>query len=353
MSNFLKDYSGKKILVTGHTGFKGAWLSRMLVLAGAEVFGLALKAEDNSLFSIIDNVGLKKSAILDIRNRDAVDNYFQSHTFDGIFHLAAQPLVRRSYIEPLETFETNVMGTANVLHAVLSNKSAPWVVVVTTDKVYRNVEKLAGYLEDEPLGGKDPYSASKAATEMVICAWQTIAASRHDKIVIASARAGNVIGGGDTAQDRLIPDLIRGFHAGKKSVIRNPASIRPWQHVLDPLSGYLAMGSALIEGRRISPAYNFGPGEESKLTVEEMAKYACDLWEGSKGVEIHIDPLAVHEAGLLWLSSELAGKELDWCNRFEAREAIAWTLDWEKAAMTTSALSALDLQIHEFYGVKQ
>lgn len=353
MSNFLRDYSGKKILVTGHTGFKGAWLSRMLVLAGADVFGLALKAEESSLFSIIDNLGLKESVILDIRNRDAVNNYFKAHRFDGIFHLAAQPLVRRSYIEPIETFETNVMGTANVLQAVLSNKSAPWIVVITTDKVYRNVEKLEGYTEDEPLGGKDPYSASKAATEMVVCAWQTIAASHNHDVVITSARAGNVIGGGDSAQDRLIPDLIRGFHAGIKTVIRNPASIRPWQHVLDPLSGYLAMGSALIEGRKISPAYNFGPGDESKLTVEEMADYACAQWEGAKGVEIHVDPHAVHEAGLLWLSSELAAKELGWSNRFEAREAIAWTVDWEKAAMDISALSALDLQIHEFYGVEQ
>ncbi len=353
MPKFLEDYSGKKILVTGHTGFKGAWLSRMLVLAGAQVYGLALEAEDNSLFSIIDDLGFKESVILDIRNRDAADNYFKSHTFDGVFHLAAQPLVRRSYIEPIETFETNVMGTANVLQGVLNNKSAPWVVVITTDKVYRNVEKMAGYTEEEPLGGKDPYSASKAAAEMVVSAWQTIAGSRNEKVIIASARAGNVIGGGDTAQDRLIPDLIRGFHAGTKTVIRNPASIRPWQHVLDPLNGYLSMGTELIAGREISPAYNFGPGEESKLTVEQMADFACAQWEGSKGVDIQFDSTAPHEAGLLWLSSELATKELGWSNRFEAHEAISWTIDWEKAAMNTSALSALDHQIHEFYGVKE
>ena len=352
MSNFLKDYSGKKILVTGHTGFKGAWLSRILVLAGAQVYGLALAPDANSLFDVIDDLGLKESTILDIRNRSAVESYFARHRFDGVFHLAAQPLVRRSYKEPIETFDTNVMGTAHVLDAAVSSKSTHWVVAVTTDKVYRNVEKLGGYSEEEPLGGKDPYSASKAATEMVIAAWQTIASHSDHTIMICSARAGNVIGGGDTAEDRLIPDLIRAFHAGIKTVIRNPASIRPWQHVLDPINGYLHMGSALMAGRKISPAYNFGPGEESKLTVEQMADYACMQWDGAKGVDIQIDPNAVHESGVLWLSSELAKKELGWSNRFEAREAIGWTIDWEKESMKTSPLLALDQQINEFYGVK-
>jgi len=350
MANFLKDYSGKKILVTGHTGFKGAWLSRILVLAGADVFGLALDAETNSLFDVAGDLGLKESTILDIRDRDAVENYFRTHRFDGIFHLAAQPLVRRSYKEPIETFDTNVMGTAHILNAAVRNKATQWIVAITTDKVYRNVEKLGGYSEDEPLGGKDPYSASKAATEMVVSAWQTIASHEDEKISICSARAGNVIGGGDTAEDRLIPDLIRGFHAGKKTVIRNPESIRPWQHVLDPLNGYLTMGLALMAGREISRAYNFGPGEESKLTVEQMADYACTQWVGSKGVDIQIDPNAVHESGLLWLSSDLATKELGWKNQFEAREAIRWTLDWEKESMKSSPLAALDLQINKFYG---
>lgn len=352
MSSFLKDYKGKSILITGHTGFKGAWLARILVLAGADVYGLSLAAEENSLFSIIDDLGMKESAIIDIRDRALIENYCKTHRFDGIFHLAAQPLVRRSYKEPIETFQTNVMGTANLLNAVVNNRSSNWVVVITTDKVYRNVEKLGGYTEDEALGGKDPYSASKAATEMVVSAWQTIAAGLEKKILIASARAGNVIGGGDSAQDRLIPDLIRGFHAGVKTVIRNPASIRPWQHVLDPLNGYLMMGSALMAGRTISPAYNFGPGEESKLTVKEMADYACTQWEGAKGLDIQIDPNALHESELLWLSSDLASKELRWSNRFEAFEAITWTTDWEKASMKSTPLLALDAQIQEFYGAR-
>ena len=352
MSNFLKDYSGKRILVTGHTGFKGAWLSRILVLAGAEVYGLALAADANSLFDVAGDLGFKESTILDIRDRNAVEKYFTTHRFDGIFHMAAQPLVRRSYKEPIETFDTNVMGTAHVLNAAVSNSATRWVVAITTDKVYRNVEKLGGYLEDEPLGGKDPYSASKAASEMVISAWQTIARQRDEKIAISSARAGNVIGGGDTAEDRLVPDLIRSFHAGAKTMIRNPASVRPWQHVLDPLNGYLTMGSALMAGREISSAYNFGPGEESKLTVEQMAEYACTLWEGARGLDIAVDPNAVHESGLLWLSSQLATKELGWSNRFEAREAIAWTIEWERQSMKTSPIAALDQQINAFYGAK-
>ncbi len=352
MSKFLKDYSGKRILITGHTGFKGAWLARILVLAGAEVYGLALEAESNSLFDVAADLGQKESAILDIRNRTDIEKYFATHTFDGVFHLAAQPLVLRSYIEPIETFDTNVMGTANVLNAVITNNSTAWVVVITTDKVYRNVEKLEGYTENDSLGGKDPYSASKAACEMVVSAWQTIAGQLEEKIVITSARAGNVIGGGDTADNRLIPDLIRGFHAGTKTVIRNPDSIRPWQHVLDPLNGYLTMGSALMAKKAISAAYNFGPGEESKLTVEQMANYACSQWDGSQGIDIQVNDSAVHEAGLLWLSSELATKELGWSNRFEAEEAIRWTIEWEKESMKSSPLSALDAQINKYYGVQ-
>lgn len=351
MSNFLKDYSGKKILITGHTGFKGAWLARILVVAGAHVYGLALKAQANSLFDVAKDLGLKESTILDIRNRDEVEKYFATHKFDGVFHLAAQPLVRRSYKEPIETFDTNVMGTAHVLDSIVSNAASKWVVAITTDKVYRNVEKLEGYREVDPLGGKDPYSASKAATEMVISAWQTVASQRQDKIIICSARAGNVIGGGDSAEDRLVPDLIRSFHANTKTVIRNPDSLRPWQHVLDPLNGYLAMGSALMAGKSISPAYNFGPGDESKLTVEDMALYACKQWDGSQGIEIQVDDSAVHEAGLLWLSSELATKELGWSNRFEAKEAIRWTIEWEKDSMKTSPIAALDAQINRFYEV--
>ncbi len=350
MHPLLSEYSEKKILITGHTGFKGAWLARILVFAGAHVYGLALEPEANSLFSKIENLGIEESSILDIRNTNEVEKYFFSHKFDGVFHLAAQPLVIRSYKEPVETFATNVMGTANVLNSILNNSSANWVVVITTDKVYKNVEKLEGYLEDEPLGGKDPYSASKAATEMVVSAWQNLGALVNPPVQIVSARAGNVIGGGDTAENRLIPDLIRGFHSHQKTVIRFPDAIRPWQHVLDPLSGYLTVGAKLMANMKTSPAYNFGPGEESKLTVQEMAEYACSQWDGSKGIDIQSDSNSLPESGLLWLSSELAKKELGWSNRFEAKEAIRWTIDWERESMKSSPLQALDNQIKTFYG---
>jgi len=352
MNSLLAKYSDKKILITGHTGFKGTWLSRILVLAGAQVFGLSLEPEKDSLFAKIESLGIKESSILDIRDRAAVENYFKNHSFDGVFHLAAQPLVRRSYKEPIETFDTNVMGTAHVLNSIVSRNAANWVVVITTDKVYRNVEKLEGYVEDEPLGGKDPYSASKAGTEMVVSAWQTIAGQADKKITICSARAGNVIGGGDTAEDRLIPDLIRGFHAKTKTLIRNPESIRPWQHVLDPLNGYLTIGANLMDSKKISSAFNFGPGEASKLTVKEMADFACSQWPQSLGIEIQVDPSAVLESGLLWLSSDLATKELGWRNRFEAQEAIGWTIEWEKELMSSTPLSALDQQINGFFGAK-
>jgi CDP-glucose 4,6-dehydratase len=349
----LSDYRGKKILVTGHTGFKGAWLSRILVLAGAQVYGIALAPEQDSLFSKIEDLGITESSLIDIRGISALNEYFSKHKFDGVFHLAAQPLVIRSYDEPIETFETNVMGTANLLQSIMVHKASPWTVVVTTDKVYKNVEKMNGYSEDEPLGGKDPYSASKAATEMVVSAWQNLGALQNPLFKVIAVRAGNVVGGGDTAANRLIPDLIRGFLSNTKTVIRFPKSIRPWQHVLDPLNGYLTVGSSLMAGKNVSPAYNFGPGDESKMTVQQMAEYACEQWQGNQGIEIKPDANALPESGLLWLSSDLALQELGWRNRFEAKEAIRWTIEWEHESMTLSPLKAMDRQINSFFEESQ
>jgi CDP-glucose 4,6-dehydratase len=349
----LKDYEGKKILVTGHTGFKGSWLVRILVLAGADVYGVALEPEPESLYTKIEDIGIKESSYIDIRNAEKLNEYFKSHSFDGVFHLAAQPLVIRSYSEPVETFETNVIGTANLLQAIMINKSSLWTVVITTDKVYRNVEKLAGYTEDEPLGGKDPYSASKAATEMVVSAWQNLGALQNPKFQIVAVRAGNVIGGGDTAENRLIPDLVRGFHANTKTEIRFPNSIRPWQHVLDPLNGYLIVGTFLMSNKKISPAYNFGPGEESKLNVQQMAELACEQWPGSQGIQVKEEPNALPESGLLWLSSNLANQELGWRNRFEAKDAIRWTIEWERESMNSTPVQTLDNQIWAFFGANK
>ena len=350
--NWVKgDYDGKKILVTGHTGFKGTWLTRILVSAGADVYGLSLPPEENSLFSKIPNSGLAQSVYGDIRDKKFLDEYFKEHTFDGIFHLAAQALVGRAYDQPIETFETNVLGTANLLQSVLTFQSSKWAIVITTDKVYENLELTEGYGETDPLGGKDPYSASKAATEMVVSAWRTMASHKKSGFVVSTARAGNVIGGGDHAENRLVPDLIRSFQTNTKAVIRNPASLRPWQHVLDPLRGYLLMGSKLLHNVEISPSYNFGPGESSKLTVIDMADAATSLWPGNQGIEIQIDTLAFHESKLLWLCSDLAEKELGWHNQFDAIEAIRMTVEWERLS-ATSALSALDLQISKYFWEK-
>ena len=322
----------------------------LLDTLGIPYVGLSLEPIEGTLYKRVKSLGLEREYFQDIRDFSAVNSIFTQHKPQVVFHLAAQPLVIRSYNEPVETFETNVLGTANVLNSILQHESSKWVVVVTTDKVYKNVEKLEGYSEEEPLGGKDPYSASKAATEMVVSAWQTLASLGESKTTIVSVRAGNVIGGGDTAENRLVPDLIRGFKNSHKTVIRYPDSIRPWQHVLDPLSGYLTLGEKLMRGKQVSKAYNFGPGDESKLTVREMAEMACEQWQGSLGIDIQPDPNSLPESGLLWLSSDLANQELGWSNRFEAEEAIRWTIEWERESMKSSPLSALDIQIKEFFG---
>jgi CDP-glucose 4,6-dehydratase len=349
MLSKLSAFRGKKILVTGHTGFKGTWISRTLVLAGAEVHGLALAPELGSIYSRIADLEIESSTILDIRNRKEVDNYFLSNKFDGVFHLAAQPLVLKSYEEPIETFETNVMGTAHLLDSIINNESAQWVLVITTDKVYKNIEVEEGYSEEDALGGKDPYSASKSATEMVVSAWRAIAEHKESKIVLCAARAGNVIGGGDIAKDRLVPDLIRSYYENVPTVIRNPNSLRPWQHVLDPISGYLQIGERLISRGSIATAYNFGPGDDSRLNVESMAKAACSMWKGNAGYVIKSDQNQPPESVLLWLSSERAQHDLGWKNKLDATEAIRWTIDWERESRETDAKTAIDSQIKEYF----
>ncbi len=350
MLHQLSDFKGKKILITGHTGFKGTWLSRTLILAGAEVHGLALSPEIGSVYSRVSDLGLESSTVLDIRNRRDVHSYFVDKKFDGIFHLAAQPLVLKSYEEPVETFETNVMGTAHLLDSIIKNDSSKWVLIITTDKVYKNIEVEEGYSEEDSLGGKDPYSASKSATEMVVNAWRAIAENEGSKIVLCTARAGNVIGGGDAAENRLVPDLIRSFYDNIPAVIRNPNSLRPWQHVLDPISGYLKVGQLLISEKNVAHAYNFGPSDDSKLNVESMAKIACSMWTGNSGFVIKTQPQQSHESKLLWLSSERAHQDLGWKNRLNANAAIRWTIDWERDSHETNARSAIDSQIKEFFG---
>ena len=347
----LKIYSGKRVLVTGHTGFKGTWLSQILIEAGADVYGISLRPERDSLYSLIPKLELKKSVYLNINNAKKLDKEINKIDPHLVFHLAAQPLVRKSYKDPIETFQTNVMGTANTLDSSLKGKSISGIVAITTDKVYRNSETLDGYREDDPLGGTDPYSASKSASEMVITAWQNISNSKNG-VPIVAARSGNVIGGGDRAEDRLIPDLVRSFRYGIKAQIRNPDSIRPWQHVLDPLNGYLMIGSKLLNGIATAKAYNFGPNLNSKLTVSQMANEACSNWPNNNGWEIQKPDNSLPESKLLLLSSQRAKEELGWENKLNATEAVKWTIDWESDLDKNNALDLISSQIQKFKAIK-
>jgi len=349
--NDLKIYSGKRVLVTGHTGFKGTWLSQILIEAGADVYGISLRPERDSLYRLIPKLELKKSVYLNINNAKKLGEEINKIDPHLVFHLAAQPLVRKSYKDPIATFHTNVMGTANTLDSSLKGKSISGIVAITTDKVYRNSETLDGYREDDPLGGTDPYSASKSASEMVISAWQNISESKNG-VPIVAARSGNVIGGGDRAEDRLIPDLIRSFRSGTKAQIRNPNSIRPWQHVLDPLSGYLIIGSKLLKKQSTSKSYNFGPSLNAKLTVAQMAYEACSHWPNNNGWEIKKQEDSFPESKLLLLSNQRAIKELGWQSKLSAKEAVKWTIDWESNLDKNNALDLISAQIQDFKAIK-
>jgi len=349
----LEHYKGKKILVIGHTGFKGAWLSRVLVLSGARVFGLSLPAEPGTLKSKIENLGLEKETFLDINSRLDIDNFFTENTFEGVFHFAAQSLVIKSYDQPLETFITNVIGTAHILDSIIKHKAASWVIVATTDKVYKNIEQRKGYKENDSLGGKDPYSASKAGTEMVVMAWQNLSNVSQAGVRIISVRAGNVIGGGDISENRLLPDLIKSFHQNIDGKIRNPKSIRPWQHVLDPLNGYLKLGIKLMLKKDLSNSYNFGPGKSSKLTVKQIAEFAAGFWGDRAKIVVDSGEKFPPESKLLWLNSKLAKRDLGWSNSLDAKEAVRWVMEWEKLSISQSHLQALDNQILKFFGSKK
>jgi CDP-glucose 4,6-dehydratase len=339
---FLSYYKGKKVFVTGHTGFKGAWLMACLHLAGAKVKGYALApAYENGLFSLLVPLQIGESVISDIRDRERLQNEIVSFQPDFIFHLAAQPLVRRSYEIPAETFEVNAIGTANVLEAVNKLTSTCTVVVITTDKVYENKEQDILYNENDALGGYDPYSASKACTELVVSSFRnsffnTKKYDQHHK-AITSARAGNVIGGGDWSSDRIIPDIVRSLQKPESIDVRNPNAVRPWQHVLEPLSGYLQLGILLDQDHLIfSKPYNFGPLPTDHLTVRQLVETAIESW-GSGSWTDSSDATQPHEAGLLKLDISRAINELKWIPKLSAKQAISWTIDWYKQSKDKQA----------------
>jgi CDP-glucose 4,6-dehydratase len=356
LEKLLETYRGKKVFLTGHTGFKGAWMLKTLALLGAEVKGYALEPQtQDDLFHLIDGESICTSVIADLRDRKRLETELVSFKPDFVFHLAAQPLVRLSYEIPSETFEVNAIGTANLLDAVRLLDKQCSVVLITTDKVYQNNEWLYPYRENDRLGGFDPYSASKACTELVIDSYRNsffnIECYNTHKKGIAVARAGNVIGGGDWSKDRLIPDIAKAFAAGKHVVIRNPQSIRPWQHVLEPVVGYLVLGGFLSkEPQKFSQAYNFGPQISDALPVSEMLKLAIDSWGKGDFVVEKVEGQP-HEAGLLKLDISKAINDLNWHPKLNAKEAVSMTMDWynEFAKEKGNISEFTALQINKFF----
>ena len=326
-------FKGKKVFLTGHTGFKGAWMLKTLSLLGAEIKGYALEPRTpNDLFHLIEGEKLCESVIADLRDKKRLESEIVDFQPDFIFHLAAQPLVRLSYEIPAETFEVNVIGTANVLDGVQLLLKKCSVVLITTDKVYYNNEWIYPYRENDRLGGYDPYSASKACAELLIDSYRNsfFNTKDYDNHLkgIAVARAGNVIGGGDWSKDRLIPDIVRSLMANRPVVIRNPNAVRPWQHVLEPVIGYLSLGMHLENDPiEFTQAYNFGPQSEDALSVEEMVKAAIDSW-GTGEYQIEQEANQPHEAGLLKLDISKVKSDLNWAPKMNAKETVKFTLDW-------------------------
>lgn len=338
-------YGGKRVLVTGHSGFKGAWLCEWLLGLGAEVMGYALPPPTNP--SLYEQLGLAERLTdrrADIRDLEPVRRSVLEFKPDIVFHLAAQSLVRLSYSRPIDTYATNVMGTAHVLEAVRMANRPCAVVVITTDKCYENKEWVHSYREEDPMGGHDPYSSSKGAAELVAAAYRRSYFNGLDSLVkIASVRAGNVIGGGDWAMDRIVPDCVRALQRGDTIPVRNRVATRPWQHVLEPLSGYLWLGAILLKpslsaaGKYAESAFNFGPGLTSNRTVLELVTEVLKHWPGNWVDKS--DPDAVHEAKRLNLSTDKAFHFLDWRPVWGFEKTIAETIAWYRLNARDPALS--------------
>ncbi|GAB2657593.1 CDP-glucose 4,6-dehydratase [Flavihumibacter cheonanensis] len=353
--DLMRFYSSKKVFITGHTGFKGAWLSMWLSQAGAIIKGYSLQPRyDHGLFNYLPSELFQDSEINDIRNAESLEKSIYSFQPDIIFHLAAQPLVRASYDNPIETIETNVLGTANLLKSIKSVHSKCACVVITTDKVYKNSEDGRLYKESDPLGGYDPYSSSKACTEIVTESFRSsfynpVNYAAHTKS-IATARAGNVFGGGDWSEDRLVPDIVKALQENKEIKLRNPDSVRPWQHVLEPISGYLILGQLLYESPlEYSDEFNFGPEKSDHFTVGELTQLFVDAWGQGKWTNISNDHQK-HEASLLQLDISKAKSRLNWRPRLSGKTAVEWTVDWYKAP-ANEKLNLTKKQIQDYTGL--
>lgn len=342
-------WQGKRVLITGHTGFKGSWLSLWLQSLGAKVCGVALDPPtEPSLFKEANVEQDMESIIADIRDLDSVQNVFQNFKPEIIFHMAAQPLVRHSYENPIETYSTNVLGTVNVLEAARHSKTAKAIINITTDKCYENREWVWGYREEEPMGGHDPYSSSKGCSELVSAAYRN-SYFKAMNIGLATARAGNVIGGGDWATDRLVPDILDAITQGKPVLIRNPKAVRPWQHVLEPLSGYLTLAESLLKKpHHFDQAFNFGPKDDDSLPVLDIVRKLTDKW--GDGAEWLIDSNEnPHEANYLKLDISKARMQLGWNPRWSLDKALTRIVDWQRAWLSKSDMKKITLeQIKEF-----
>lgn len=349
LSNF---YKNKRVLITGHTGFKGAWLTKILLNWGSKVSGIALEPPTKpNLFEILDFKKEIKNNIADIRNFEKVKNIIQKEKPEIIFHLAAQPMVREGYVDPLYTYETNILGTANILEAIRTTNSTKAALIITTDKVYENYEKNYHYKEEDKLGGYDPYSASKASAEIVTSSYIRSffnPTNKKTKTFIASARAGNVIGGGDWGKDRLVPDFVKAMFANSKLVIRSPKAVRPWQFVLEPLYGYLLLAHKLYEGKKeFSGAWNFGPNKNNYLEVEGVIKKAIISFNKEKYTIKKDD--TKHEANILKLNSNKSKELLNWKSVFSLDQTLDFTFKWYNSFYQGKDIKSLtDNQISEY-----
>ena len=353
--NTLEDfYKSKKVLITGHTGFKGSWLSIWLNELGAKVIGVSLEPSTNRDNFILSNIGSKITADIraDIRDGEKMKEIFEEYQPEIVFHLAAQPLVRLSYEKPVETYFTNVIGTINILEAIRVTNSVKVGVMITTDKCYENKEQIWGYRENDPMGGYDPYSSSKGAAEIAIASWRRSffnpeQYAKHGKS-IASVRAGNVIGGGDWALDRIIPDCIKSLEINKPINIRNPKAVRPWQHVLEPLSGYMLLAQKMWEEpTQYCSGWNFGPKSESITTVWNVASKIIDTYGKGELRDISI-PNTQHEAQLLILDISKAKQLLEWSPKMDIDQTIKMTVDWYKRYKNTSIYDLCTSQIKKY-----
>ncbi len=330
----LEQIKGRKVLITGHTGFKGSWLTSFLSLLGADVYGISLEPEKGSLYEILNPIDETRDFFIDIRDKSALKKKIEQINPELVVHLAAQSLVLKSYEFPFETFEVNFTGTLNLLEILRDQENILGVLVVTTDKVYATDEKEVAFLESQPLGGKDPYSSSKAAVEIMLEAYRNLS-WKNSNVKIVSARAGNVIGGGDRSENRLFPDLVRALTSNSPLHVRNPGHVRPWQHVLEPLYAYILILLNIIEGKKISNAYNIGPNINQVLKVSDIITICSSILPNLQ-IELDIEEdqnRVLRESNFLKLDSTLAQDELGWKPIYDTELAIKKTLEWEIAKL--------------------